>query len=74
MHPRTLLNIGRVSKKRGKCCRVCMLYLYMHMRKHVHEAVLRMRARRSSGGISPRERAYAAGAPFLTRQKGWKKR
>ena len=27
-----------------------------------------------NAGVSPGERAYAAGAPFLTRQKGWKKR
>ena len=26
------------------------------------------------GGFPPGERAYAAGAPFLMRQKGWKKR
>ena len=42
MHPRTLLNIGRVSKKRGKCCRVCMLYLCRHMKNHMLEADLRM--------------------------------
>ena len=27
-----------------------------------------------NAGVSPGERAYAAIAPFLTRQKGWKKR